>query len=102
MSRLTFDEIAYKISQMIEPKKPESEGKSAPDGNSASPSHTSSQPNAPQTPKSSQDSTTGEGDKDLDNEEEEEEPCVICHENVSPENLSVLPCAHKLHSQVNV
>ncbi|XP_059133162.1 E3 ubiquitin-protein ligase DZIP3 isoform X2 [Peromyscus eremicus] len=99
VSRLTFDEIAYKISQMIEPKKPESEGKSAPDGNSASPSHTSSQPNAPQTPKSSQESTTGEGDKDLDNEEEEEEPCVICHENVSPENLSVLPCAHKFHSQ---
>ncbi|KAL6089437.1 hypothetical protein STEG23_002080, partial [Scotinomys teguina] len=99
VSRLTFDEIAYKISQMIEPKKSESEGKSAPDGNSASPSHTSSQPNAPQTPKSSQDSTTWEGDKDLDNEEEEEEPCVICHENLSPENLSVLHCTHKFHSQ---
>ncbi|MEJ1283142.1 DAZ interacting protein 3 zinc finger [Cricetulus griseus] len=103
VSRLTFDEIVYKISQMIEPKKSESEGKSAAaDDKSASPSHTSSQPKAPQTPKSSQDSTTWEGDKDVDNEEEEEEPCVICHENLSPENLSVLPCAHKFHSQVNV
>uniref|UniRef100_A0A8C2ML78 E3 ubiquitin-protein ligase DZIP3 n=1 Tax=Cricetulus griseus TaxID=10029 RepID=A0A8C2ML78_CRIGR len=100
VSRLTFDEIVYKISQMIEPKKSESEGKSAAaDDKSASPSHTSSQPKAPQTPKSSQDSTTWEGDKDVDNEEEEEEPCVICHENLSPENLSVLPCAHKFHSQ---
>ncbi|CAO2631791.1 E3 ubiquitin-protein ligase DZIP3 [Lemmus lemmus] len=99
VSRLTFDEIVYKIAQMIEPKKSESEGKSAPEGNSTSPSHTSSQPSAPQTPKSPQGSTTWEGDKDLDNEEEEEEPCVICHENLSPENLSVLPCAHKFHSQ---
>ncbi|XP_075820110.1 E3 ubiquitin-protein ligase DZIP3 isoform X5 [Microtus pennsylvanicus] len=99
VSRLTFDEIVYKIAQMIEPKKSESEEKSAPDGNSSSPSHTSSQPSAPQTPKSPQGSTTWEGDKDLDNEEEEEEPCVICHENLSPENLSVLPCAHKSHSQ---
>ncbi|OBS73668.1 hypothetical protein A6R68_15794, partial [Neotoma lepida] len=90
------------ISAAVQPRPPLSEGKSAPDGNSASPSHTSSQPNAPQTPKSSQDSTTWEGDKDLDNEEEEEEPCVICQENLSPENLSVLPCAHKFHSQTMV
>lgn len=102
VSRLTFDEIVYKISQMIEPKKSESEEKSAQDGNNASPSHTASQPNAPQDPKSAQGSATWEGDKDMDNEEEEEEPCVICHENLSPENLSVLPCAHKFHSQVNV
>ncbi|XP_051005981.1 E3 ubiquitin-protein ligase DZIP3 isoform X3 [Acomys russatus] len=99
VSRLTFDEIVYKISQMIEPKKPESEGKSAPDGNSASPSHTSSQPNDPQAPTAAQGSATLEGAKDLDNEEEEEEPCVICHDNLSPENLSALPCAHKFHSQ---
>ncbi|NP_081617.1 E3 ubiquitin-protein ligase DZIP3 isoform 2 [Mus musculus] len=99
VSRLTFDEIVYKISQMIEPKKSESEEKSAQDGNNASPSHTASQPNAPQDPKSAQGSATWEGDKDMDNEEEEEEPCVICHENLSPENLSVLPCAHKFHSQ---
>ncbi|XP_055449792.1 E3 ubiquitin-protein ligase DZIP3 isoform X2 [Psammomys obesus] len=98
VSRLTFDEIVYKISQMIGPKKPESEGKTVPDGNSASPSHTS-QPNAPQAPTAAQGSATWEGAKDLDNEEEEEEPCVICHENLSPENLSVLPCAHKFHSQ---
>ncbi|XP_038201071.1 E3 ubiquitin-protein ligase DZIP3 isoform X3 [Arvicola amphibius] len=89
VSRLTYDEIVYKIAQMIESKKSESEGKSAPDGNSTSPSHTSSQPSAPQTPKSPQGSTTWEGDKDLDNEEEEEESCEICHENSSPENVSV-------------
>ncbi|XP_052015070.1 E3 ubiquitin-protein ligase DZIP3 isoform X5 [Apodemus sylvaticus] len=99
VSRLTFDEIVYKISQMIEPKKPESEEKSAQDGNNASPSPTASQPNASQDPKSAQGSATWEGAKDVDNEEEEEEPCVICHENLSPENLSVLPCAHKFHSQ---
>ncbi|XP_028611418.1 E3 ubiquitin-protein ligase DZIP3 isoform X4 [Grammomys surdaster] len=99
VSRLTFDEIVYKISQMIEPKKSENEEKSAQDGNNASPSHTASQPNAPQDPKSAQGSATWEGAKDVDNEEEEEEPCVICHENLSPENLSVLPCAHKFHSQ---
>lgn len=87
---------------MIEPKKSENEEKSAQDGNSASPSHTASQPNVPQDPKSAQGSATWEGAKDVDNEEEEEEPCVICHENLSPENLSVLPCAHKFHSQVNL
>ncbi|OWK00565.1 DZIP3 [Cervus elaphus hippelaphus] len=32
-------------------------------------------------------------------DDEEEEPCVICHENLSPDNLSVLPCAHKFHAQ---
>lgn len=36
-----------------------------PDDNNTSPSHTSSQPSAPQTPKSPQGSTTWEGDKDL-------------------------------------
>ncbi|KAI4580493.1 hypothetical protein MJG53_020329, partial [Ovis ammon polii x Ovis aries] len=32
-------------------------------------------------------------------DDEEEEPCVICHESLSPDKLSVLPCAHKFHSQ---
>ncbi|XP_058441458.1 E3 ubiquitin-protein ligase DZIP3 isoform X3 [Marmota monax] len=105
LSGLTYDEIVYKISQFIDPKKSQSQGKSVPNGNCVSPSHTSSQPNAPQTPKpawkplSSQGSATWEGANNLDDEEEEEEPCVICHENLSPENLSVLPCAHKFHSQ---
>ncbi|MBZ3871212.1 E3 ubiquitin-protein ligase DZIP3 [Sciurus carolinensis] len=105
LSGLTFDEIVYKISQFIDPKKSQSQGKSVPNGNSVSPSHSSSQPNAPQPPKpawkplSSQGSATWEGANNLDDEEEEEEPCVICHENLSPENLSVLPCAHKFHSQ---
>uniref|UniRef100_A0A8C5ZDU1 E3 ubiquitin-protein ligase DZIP3 n=1 Tax=Marmota marmota marmota TaxID=9994 RepID=A0A8C5ZDU1_MARMA len=99
LSGLTFDEIVYKISQFIDPKKSQSQGKSVPNGNCVSPSHTSSQPNAPQTPKPAQGSATWEGANHLDDEEEEEEPCVICHENLSPENLSVLPCAHKFHSQ---
>uniref|UniRef100_A0A8C6RY54 E3 ubiquitin-protein ligase DZIP3 n=1 Tax=Nannospalax galili TaxID=1026970 RepID=A0A8C6RY54_NANGA len=99
LSGLTFDEIVYKISQLIDSKKPQSQEKPVPNDNCASPNHSSSQPNAPQTPKPAQDSSTWEGTNNLDKEEEEEEPCVICHENLSPENLSVLPCAHKFHSQ---
>ncbi|KAM6162826.1 E3 ubiquitin-protein ligase DZIP3 isoform 1-T1 [Erethizon dorsatum] len=106
LSGLTCDEIIYKISQFIDLKKSQSQGKSVPNGNRVSPSHSSSQPNAPQSPKSawrplsSQGSATWEGASNVDEEEEEEEePCVICHENLSPENLSVLPCAHKFHSQ---
>ncbi|XP_012632661.1 E3 ubiquitin-protein ligase DZIP3 isoform X2 [Microcebus murinus] len=105
LSGLTFDEIVYKISQLIEPKRSQSQGKSVANGNCVSPSHSPSQPNATQPPKpswrplSSQGSATWEGASNLEEEEEEEEPCVICHENLSPENLSVLPCAHKFHSQ---
>lgn len=105
LSGLTFDEIVYKISQFIDPKRSQSQGKSVPNGNCVSPSHTPAQSNAAQPPKpawrplSSQGPATWEGDNNLDEEEEEEEPCVICHENLSPENLSVLPCAHKFHSQ---
>nr|XP_023420609.1 E3 ubiquitin-protein ligase DZIP3 [Cavia porcellus] len=104
LSGLTCDEIIYKISQFIEPKKSQSQEKSVPNDNCVSPSHSSSQPSAPESPKStwrplsSQGSATWEGANIVD-EEEEEEPCVICHENLSPENLSVLPCAHKFHSQ---
>ncbi|XP_059954746.1 E3 ubiquitin-protein ligase DZIP3 isoform X2 [Mesoplodon densirostris] len=105
-SRLTFDEIVHKISQFIDPKRSQSQGKSVPNGNSASPSHTpppqanAAQPSKPaRRPLGSQGPATWEGANNLDDEEEEEEPCVICHENLSPENLSVLPCAHKFHSQ---
>ncbi|XP_024591152.1 E3 ubiquitin-protein ligase DZIP3 isoform X2 [Neophocaena asiaeorientalis asiaeorientalis] len=106
LSRLTFDEIVHKISQFIDPKRSQSQGKSVPNGNSASPSHTpppqanAAQPSKPaRRPLGSQGPATWEGANNLDDEEEEEEPCVICHENLSPENLSVLPCAHKFHSQ---
>ncbi|XP_026348665.1 E3 ubiquitin-protein ligase DZIP3 isoform X4 [Ursus americanus] len=105
LSGLTFEEIVYKISQFIDPKRSQSQGKSVPNGNCVSPSHTPPQSNAAQPPKpawrplSSQGPASWEGANNLDDEEEEEEPCVICHENLSPENLSVLPCAHKFHSQ---
>uniref|UniRef100_A0A8C0WBY5 E3 ubiquitin-protein ligase DZIP3 n=1 Tax=Castor canadensis TaxID=51338 RepID=A0A8C0WBY5_CASCN len=99
LSGLTFDEIVYKISQLIDPKKSQNQGKSVPNGNCVSPSHSPTQPNTPQPSKQAQGSATWEGANNLDDEEEEEEPCVICHENLSPENLSVLPCAHKFHSQ---
>ncbi|XP_059248001.1 E3 ubiquitin-protein ligase DZIP3 isoform X5 [Mustela nigripes] len=105
LSGLTFDEIVYKISQFIDPKRAQNQGKSVPNGNCVSPSHTPPQSNTAQTPKpawrplSSQGPASWEGANNLDDEEEEEEPCVICHENLSPENLSVLPCAHKFHSQ---
>ncbi|XP_040081029.1 E3 ubiquitin-protein ligase DZIP3 isoform X13 [Oryx dammah] len=103
LSGLTFDEIVHKISQFIDPKRSQSQGKSVPNGNRVSPSHTPSQANAAQPskparrPLGSQGSVTQEGANHLD--DEEEEPCVICHENLSPDNLSVLPCAHKFHSQ---
>ncbi|XP_067595049.1 E3 ubiquitin-protein ligase DZIP3 isoform X2 [Pseudorca crassidens] len=106
LSRLTFDEIVHKISQFIDPKRSQSQEKSVPNGNSASPSHTpppqanAAQPSKPaRRPLGSQGPATWEGANNLDDEEEEEEPCVICHENLSPENLTVLPCAHKFHSQ---
>ncbi|XP_047648881.1 E3 ubiquitin-protein ligase DZIP3 isoform X2 [Phacochoerus africanus] len=107
LSGLTFDEIVCKISQFIDPKRSQSQGKSVPNGNSVSPSHhTPPQANAVQPskparkPLSSQGPVKLEGANNLDDdEEEEEEPCVICHENLSPDNLSVLPCAHKFHSQ---
>ncbi|XP_069408950.1 E3 ubiquitin-protein ligase DZIP3 isoform X10 [Ovis canadensis] len=103
LSGLTFDEIVHKISQFIDPKRSQSKGKLVPNGNRVSPSHTPSQANATQPlkpaqrPLGSQGSVTQEGANHLD--DEEEEPCVICHENLSPDNLSVLPCAHKFHSQ---
>ncbi|XP_036098159.1 E3 ubiquitin-protein ligase DZIP3 isoform X4 [Molossus molossus] len=105
LSELTFDEIVYKISQFIDPKRSQSQGKSVPNGSCVSPSHTpaessASQPQKPAwRPLSLQGPITWEGANNLEDEEEEEEPCVICHENLSPENLSVLPCAHKFHSQ---
>ncbi|XP_045041902.2 E3 ubiquitin-protein ligase DZIP3 isoform X4 [Desmodus rotundus] len=105
LSGLTFDEIVYKISQFIDPKRSQGQGESVPNGSCVSPSHTPPQSNAVQPPKpawrplGSQGSVTWERANNLDDEEEEEEPCVICHENLSPENLSVLPCAHKFHSQ---
>ncbi|XP_038300802.1 E3 ubiquitin-protein ligase DZIP3 isoform X3 [Canis lupus familiaris] len=105
LSGLTFDEIVYKISQFIDPKRSQSQGKSMPNGNCVSPSHTPPQSNAAQPPKpawrplSSQGPASWEGANNLDDDDDEEEPCVICHENLSPENLSVLPCAHKFHSQ---
>ncbi|XP_030796586.1 E3 ubiquitin-protein ligase DZIP3 isoform X4 [Rhinopithecus roxellana] len=105
LSGLTFDEIVCKISQFIDPKKSQSQGKSVSNVNCVSPSHSPSQPNAAQSPKpawrplTSQGPATWEGANNPDEEEEEEEPCVICHENLSPENLSVLPCAHKFHAQ---
>ncbi|KAM9201255.1 LOW QUALITY PROTEIN: E3 ubiquitin-protein ligase DZIP3 [Dugong dugon] len=108
LSAMTFDEIVCKISQLIDPKRSQSQGKSVSNGNCVSPSY-SPQPDAAQPlrpaqrPLSSQSPATWEGAHHLEEEEEvekdEEEPCVICHENLSPENLCVLPCAHKFHPQ---
>ncbi|CAI9169353.1 unnamed protein product [Rangifer tarandus platyrhynchus] len=100
---LTFDEIVHKISQFIDPKRSQSQEKSAPNGNRVPPSHTAPEANAAQPSKpaprslGSQGSVTQGGANRLD--DEEEEPCVICHETLSPDNLSVLPCAHKFHAQ---
>ncbi|XP_064129073.1 E3 ubiquitin-protein ligase DZIP3 isoform X3 [Loxodonta africana] len=100
LSAMTFDEIVCKISQLTDPKRSQSQGKSVPKGNCVSPEPNAAQPPKPAwRPLGSQQPATWEGAKNLEEEEEEEEPCVICHENLSPENLSVLPCAHKFHAQ---
>ncbi|XP_042637687.1 E3 ubiquitin-protein ligase DZIP3 [Orycteropus afer afer] len=104
LSAMTFDEIVFKISQLIDSRSSQSPDKAVSNGNDVSPS-CSPQPNAAQPPKpvwrplNAQGPATWEGTNTLNDEEEEEEPCVICHENLSPENLSVLPCAHKFHTQ---
>uniref|UniRef100_A0A8D0P923 RING-type domain-containing protein n=1 Tax=Sus scrofa TaxID=9823 RepID=A0A8D0P923_PIG len=111
ISSFCFSTILKKNKQTNKQKKTyssfQSQGKSVPNGNSVSPSHhTPPQANAVQPskparkPLSSQGPVKLEGANNLDDDkEEEEEPCVICHENLSPDNLSVLPCAHKFHSQ---
>ncbi|XP_049641560.1 E3 ubiquitin-protein ligase DZIP3 [Suncus etruscus] len=104
-SGMTFNEIVYKISQLIDPKISQNQEKSVPNGNSVPSNPNPPQSNAPQPPNSaweplnSQGSAAWEEENDEDKEEEEEEPCVICHESLSPDSLSVLPCAHKFHSQ---
>uniref|UniRef100_A0A5F8GXB0 DAZ interacting zinc finger protein 3 n=1 Tax=Monodelphis domestica TaxID=13616 RepID=A0A5F8GXB0_MONDO len=92
---LTFDEIVRRVSQMVEPKRSQS-------ADSIPSSHPQSKPNIDQPPRPAwrplnpQVPVAWEGTKNLG---DEEEPCVICHDNLTPENLSVLACAHKFHPQ---
>ncbi|XP_036602052.1 E3 ubiquitin-protein ligase DZIP3 [Trichosurus vulpecula] len=102
LTGLTFDEIVRRVSQMIEPKRSQNQVKGVQSADSIPPSHPQPKPSVDQPPRSAwrplnpQVPVAWEGTKNLG---DEEEPCVICHDNLTPENLSVLACAHKFHSQ---
>uniref|UniRef100_A0A4X2L2C5 RING-type E3 ubiquitin transferase n=1 Tax=Vombatus ursinus TaxID=29139 RepID=A0A4X2L2C5_VOMUR len=95
LTGLTFDEIVRRVSQMIEPKRSQS-------ADSIPPSHPQPKPSIDQPPRSAwrtlnpQVPVAWEGTRNL---ADEEEPCVICHDGLTSENLSVLACAHRFHSQ---
>ncbi|XP_068925916.1 E3 ubiquitin-protein ligase DZIP3 isoform X2 [Petaurus breviceps papuanus] len=99
---LTFDEIVHRVSLMIEPKRSQNQIQGVQSVDSILPSHPQPKPSIDQPPRSvwrplnPQVPVAWEGTQNLG---DEEELCVICHENLTPENLSVLACAHKFHSQ---
>ncbi|XP_072470154.1 E3 ubiquitin-protein ligase DZIP3 isoform X2 [Notamacropus eugenii] len=99
---LTFDEIVRRVSLMIEPKRSQNQVQGVQSTDSIPPSHPQPKPSIDQPPRSAwrplnpQVPVAWEGTKNLG---DEEEPCVICHDNLTPENLSVLACAHKFHTQ---
>uniref|UniRef100_F6U2A3 RING-type E3 ubiquitin transferase n=1 Tax=Monodelphis domestica TaxID=13616 RepID=F6U2A3_MONDO len=99
---LTFDEIVRRVSQMVEPKRSQNQVQGVQSADSIPSSHPQSKPNIDQPPRPAwrplnpQVPVAWEGTKNLG---DEEEPCVICHDNLTPENLSVLACAHKFHPQ---
>ncbi|XP_078002813.1 LOW QUALITY PROTEIN: E3 ubiquitin-protein ligase DZIP3 [Phascolarctos cinereus] len=102
LTGLTFDEIVRRVSQMIEPKRSQNQVQGVQSADSVPPSHPQPKPSIDQPPRSAwrplnpQVPVAWEGTKNL---VDEEEPCVICHDNLTSENLSVLACAHKFHSQ---
>ncbi|XP_074157229.1 E3 ubiquitin-protein ligase DZIP3 isoform X2 [Sminthopsis crassicaudata] len=102
LTGLTFDEIVRRVSQMIEPKRSQNQVQGVQSADSILPSHSQPKSSIDQPPRSAwrplnpQIPVAWEGTKNLG---DEEEPCVICHDNLTLENLSVLACAHKFHSQ---
>ncbi|XP_043847065.1 E3 ubiquitin-protein ligase DZIP3 [Dromiciops gliroides] len=102
LTGLTFDEIVRRVSQMIEPKRSQNQLQGVQSADSIPPSHPQPKPTIDQPPRSAwrplnpQVPVAWEGTKNLG---DDEEPCVICHDNLTPDNLCVLACAHKFHSQ---
>ncbi|XP_007893992.2 E3 ubiquitin-protein ligase DZIP3 [Callorhinchus milii] len=85
LSGLSFDDMINKVARLVEAKLSESSN--------------NRQNNPPQSVWRSlrqQGPVSWEGARTMT---EEQEPCVICHEEFSSESILALPCAHKFHSQ---
>ncbi|XP_051869307.1 E3 ubiquitin-protein ligase DZIP3-like isoform X2 [Pristis pectinata] len=85
LSGLSYDEIINKVARLVESKLSERSN--------------IGQNNPPQT--SVWRSSRQQGFKPWEGATvlREEDPCVICHEELSAESMLILPCAHKFHSQ---
>ncbi|XP_078264773.1 E3 ubiquitin-protein ligase DZIP3-like isoform X2 [Rhinoraja longicauda] len=83
LSGLTYDDIIHRVASLVESRLSESKNR----GQNKSP-----QPSAWRT--STQGVKLWEGATALS-----EDPCVICHEDLTTEAMLILPCAHKFHSQ---
>ncbi|XP_072901400.1 E3 ubiquitin-protein ligase DZIP3-like isoform X2 [Hemitrygon akajei] len=85
LSGLSYDEIINKVAGLVESK--------------LSARSNRSQNNPPQT--SVWHSSRQQGFKPWEGAAalSEEDPCVICHEELTAESMLILPCAHKFHSQ---
>ncbi|XP_048459031.1 uncharacterized protein LOC109934213 [Rhincodon typus] len=87
LSGLSYDEIVNKVAQLVESKLSESSN-----------SDQNQPPNKFAWSSSrQQEFNSWEGARAMT---EEQDPCVICHEELTVESMLVLPCAHKFHSQV--
>ncbi|XP_078089078.1 E3 ubiquitin-protein ligase DZIP3-like [Mustelus asterias] len=86
LSGLSYDEIVNKVAQLVESKLSESSN-----NGQSKPSQQSVWGSSRQ-----QGFQPWEGARALT---EEQDPCVICHEELATELMLVLPCAHKFHTQ---
>ncbi|XP_067896976.1 E3 ubiquitin-protein ligase DZIP3-like isoform X2 [Heterodontus francisci] len=86
LSGLSYDEIVNNVARLVELKLSES---------SNSGQNKPSQQSVWRSSKQ-QELKSWEGARALT---EEQDPCVICHEELTIESMLILPCAHKFHSQ---
>ncbi|XP_078416149.1 E3 ubiquitin-protein ligase DZIP3-like isoform X6 [Cetorhinus maximus] len=86
LSGLSYDEIVNKVARLVESKLSESSNSGQKKPSHQSVWHLSRQ----------QGLKSWEGARGLT---EEQDPCVICHEELTIESMLVLPCAHKFHTQ---
>ncbi|XP_062906676.1 E3 ubiquitin-protein ligase DZIP3-like isoform X2 [Mobula hypostoma] len=85
LSGLSYDEIINKVARLVESKLSEKSNRGQNNPSKTSVWHSSRQ----------QGFKPWEGAAALS----EEDPCVICHEELTAESMLILPCAHKFHSQ---
>ncbi|XP_072369733.1 E3 ubiquitin-protein ligase DZIP3-like isoform X2 [Scyliorhinus torazame] len=86
LSGLSYDEIVNKVAQLVESKLSESNYSGQKKPSQQSVWRSSRQ----------QGLQSWEGARALTGEQD---PCVICHEELAIESMLILPCAHKFHSQ---